>query len=788
MRFITYTNGGHGSRGFDLNSGSIPLPLRLITPPTVSMEAVTRGYVEQSTSNLNADNIVGVFNSGRLPAFTGSEISSAGGGVFTLAPTGVTPGAYGKVTVDSKGRVTGGSALISSDIPTLNWNKVTDRPSSLSGYGITDTLSLINNVMTGALVISPPPIYNNHLANKQYVDNKVIASSGSAFVTGDTIIKNVSTTPIGFLRCNGSAVDKTTYASLYAVLGDRFNPNSVLGANTPWKNQYNFNFNRQDDISGWVSSGTLSLGKSHAEVFVSKNKIFILGGNTTVSVNTVHSANILSDGTLSTWSAGANLPGVLSKSQLVVTTNRAYLLGGANGATSLNVIYTATIDVNGTLSSFTSSGTLPQTLHSSRAFVTRSRVYLLGGMSAGVASNKVFSAPINLSGTLGSWTQGTNLPEAVYEGQVISTLNRVYLIGGHNGASKVNKIHTAVINPDGTLGSWTSNAGSGSSGISTSALLAGTNYTFLGGNENNVISDTNYTIGLNPNVTNVITATVPSGGFLTYEYQNTVTVSAQVFNTGTINIPANALSISVTAKGGDGLPYAAAQGGNPEQQATTGADTTVVYNGVTKTFNGGIQTNATPSTQTFTPSGSSMTIAFNVGAPSGYVSYSYVIPGGIVNQTLNSSGSVTLPLGTSSVSLSGRGSNWLSGLPEAIQGHVCLINNKRAYVLGGVDSDRTFSADISEFGLLGQWVENQNLPAVLGNAQLAVTSSNAYLIGGSNAANATVNTIYKAPFIGGSNDYTPYFSTVFEAMDPNKFCLPDTSAQDRPGLYSYIKI
>jgi hypothetical protein len=57
----------------------------------------------------------------------------------TLANSGVTPGTYPKVTVDSKGRVTAGQSLSPSDVPALDWSKITSgKPTTLSGYGITD--------------------------------------------------------------------------------------------------------------------------------------------------------------------------------------------------------------------------------------------------------------------------------------------------------------------------------------------------------------------------------------------------------------------------------------------------------------------------------------------------------------------------------------------------------------------------------------------------------------------------------------------------------------------------
>jgi hypothetical protein len=63
----------------------------------------------------------------------------------SLVPTtGVVPGTYTKVGVDSTGRVTTGTTLVASDIPNLAWSILTvdSTPNTLAGYGIIDGVSL----------------------------------------------------------------------------------------------------------------------------------------------------------------------------------------------------------------------------------------------------------------------------------------------------------------------------------------------------------------------------------------------------------------------------------------------------------------------------------------------------------------------------------------------------------------------------------------------------------------------------------------------------------------------
>ncbi|QZA82813.1 hypothetical protein [Deefgea piscis] len=75
--------------------------------------------------------------------FDGSANVSA---TLTLANTGVAAGTYPKVTVDAKGRVTGGASLAATDIPALDWAKITTgKPTTVAGYGITDIAATVPN-------------------------------------------------------------------------------------------------------------------------------------------------------------------------------------------------------------------------------------------------------------------------------------------------------------------------------------------------------------------------------------------------------------------------------------------------------------------------------------------------------------------------------------------------------------------------------------------------------------------------------------------------------------------
>ena len=106
------------------------------------------------------------------------------------------------------------------------------------------------------------------------------------------------------------------------------------------------------------------------------------------------------------------------------------------------------------LTSWTTSTPLPARVFASQAIVTKNRVYLLGGEISGSYSSTVYTAPINPDGTLGAWSTSTSLPATVSLSQAIVTKNRVYLLGGEISGSVSSTAYTAPINPDGTLGAW----------------------------------------------------------------------------------------------------------------------------------------------------------------------------------------------------------------------------------------------------------------------------------------------------------------------------------------------
>lgn len=101
---------------------------------------------QQGSYYTNAGNLTaGTLPTARLPAFSGDATSSAGSSALTLATVNSNTGQFGsatqaaQVTLDGKGRVTAATNLTI----TPAWSSITSKPTTLSGYGITDAQQIV---------------------------------------------------------------------------------------------------------------------------------------------------------------------------------------------------------------------------------------------------------------------------------------------------------------------------------------------------------------------------------------------------------------------------------------------------------------------------------------------------------------------------------------------------------------------------------------------------------------------------------------------------------------------
>lgn len=796
MRINVFKSGGNSAQGGFVSNGlTLQGPLVLSGPHSEPLHAVPKQYVDNAAYNLDATNITsGVLAGARMPAFSGDATTILGTTNIVLNNTGVTAGSILKPTVTAKGRIVSGGVLVDSDISQVGFNKITsNKPTTLAGYGISDGINLnTNNVLSGPLTLNANPTSDGHAATKQYVDSA--AGNAGGISVGDIIRKPFTTTPSGFLKCNGGEVEKSVYAGLYSVIGDRFNTSTDNTGGRPWQFQYDVNKVQSSELIGW-STSTAGSSYAYRSVVVTKNRVYLIGGyNGSGTIATVETAVINADGSLGTWGTATSLPGILHGATTIVTTNRVYLIGGYNAGGVANIIYTAPISSDGTIGTWTTGPSMPSVLAYSRAILIKNKIYTIGGRNASspistiyvctlntdgsmgtwsaygsfpisiynnelaiiknrlysfggyssTALNTVYYSEIASDGSLGTWTALPGLPIALYASQVFVTKSVVYMVGGWNSSAVVSDIYSAFINSDGSLGMW-SKAASLPGALSVSCLFATAGKLYIGSgyNVSGTSVNTIYSVNIN-------------GGLSDYSaYYGGVATTTEFGTRGAGKPWSQQYQINTT--------FADADVGSWTAQSSNGLTANLDFVNLIVTKNKayiiGTKGSATTSYSATINSDGTLTswsisnTLFNIGSK-------YYGAGCVVTKNRvyliggNNGGAVISTIYTAAINSDGTLGSFAANaisLPVPVAYAAVFIIKNRLYVCGGGNAntdntnglDSVYYATIDNDGVIGAFTSDTSLPVALSSASLAVLSDRVYLIGGY-ANNAATNSVYYA--------------------------------------------
>ncbi len=193
--------------------------------------------------------------------------------------------------------------------------------------------------------------------------------------------------------------------------------------------------------------------------------------------------------------AQPSLPQQLDFAAVTSTTNTVICLGGVDHtANETAVVYTASWDGAGTIGAWSQQASLPQPVGGSwfnAATWNDTTVYLVGGSNTGstVTLNTVYWANIQ-NGQITVWHTGPSYPYPVGSASVAVIGNMLVVaddespaLSTTNGASNY-----APINPDGSLGAWTSGPYS-PIGIATGVVNVGSGIFAVGGSTTVQTSD-----------------------------------------------------------------------------------------------------------------------------------------------------------------------------------------------------------------------------------------------------------------------------------------------------------
>lgn len=244
-----------------------------------------------------------------------------------------------------------------------------------------------------------------------------------------------------------------------------------------------------DDVGTFQPTSSLPLGSSDSTSAIYNNYIYQVGGATSQygSSLEVNYAHINSDGSLGEWSSTTQLPNAVYNSATVVYNGYIYEVGGApnGGNGSSTTVYVAPINNDGTIGEWSTTSALPQQLAGHSALVNDGFIYAIAGHdTTGGFSNKIYYAPINNDGTIGSWSIGATLPDYSFEGTSVVYDDRIYLLGGLAASFEPSaNVYIGNINVDGSISSIQTSSNPMPSAVveGTSVINNGYIYTLGGG-------------------------------------------------------------------------------------------------------------------------------------------------------------------------------------------------------------------------------------------------------------------------------------------------------------------
>jgi hypothetical protein len=192
------------------------------------------------------------------------------------------------------------------------------------------------------------------------------------------------------------------------------------------------------------------------------NVIVFAGGSLGAAVtDQAYSAVVGSDGSLGAWNKAGSVLNFRMHPGSIVNGSTMYVMGGFNDPNVWDDVVSATVNADGTVSTWTAAGKLPAPRSHFSVTLHAGYIYLAGGLAQSAFQNPpplstVFQGQILADGTLGNWVAMPSLPEGVCT-QASFFYGGYLYVGGGLGTTAytiLDKMWRSPIGADHSLGTW----------------------------------------------------------------------------------------------------------------------------------------------------------------------------------------------------------------------------------------------------------------------------------------------------------------------------------------------
>ncbi len=188
-----------------------------------------------------------------------------------------------------------------------------------------------------------------------------------------------------------------------------------------------------------------------------------LGSQVFDSADKVYYSKITSPGVLGEWVEGESLPKAMFFHAGAAWNKTLYAIGGQHVdllnprnriPRAASTVYYSALNADGSPGPWKTTTPMPEALIFHAAAVSNGILYVSGGWLNGTLSNRVYSAPIQADGSLGQWTPLASLPESLHSHAAVQD-GTLYLLGGIDANADIQStVYMSRIQNDGTLETW----------------------------------------------------------------------------------------------------------------------------------------------------------------------------------------------------------------------------------------------------------------------------------------------------------------------------------------------
>ena len=209
---------------------------------------------------------------------------------------------------------------------------------------------------------------------------------------------------------------------------------------------------------GWGSTAyELAAARYGQASVVYGSHVFISGGFNGISPSSaVYRAELTVESGLGAWQPAGFMPEALYGHQLAAARGRLYVIGGRTQSAIRSLVWSADVSSLGVVSAWEPEAALDYPLYFHAAAAAGNWLHVSGGYATGGVSAGILSARFNEAGRITAWDDTYTLPAPRYAHTMTYLADRLYVIGGRDGASARSQAWVYSLGTDGeNSGSYT---------------------------------------------------------------------------------------------------------------------------------------------------------------------------------------------------------------------------------------------------------------------------------------------------------------------------------------------